>query len=91
VQVATGALDAAVARRGAQDWDIAAASVILTEAGVDFRDVCSGAVLLNREETRHGALAALSEASLQPLLHAALIRVYGCPGLQSSTAEVKAT
>ena len=29
VQVATGKLDAAVARRGAQDWDIAAAALIL--------------------------------------------------------------
>jgi myo-inositol-1(or 4)-monophosphatase len=91
VQVATGKLDAAVARRGAQDWDVAAAAVILSEAGIDFRDVCSGEVRLNREETRHGALAALSEASLQPLLHAALIRVYGCPEPQNSTAEVEAT
>jgi myo-inositol-1(or 4)-monophosphatase len=91
VQVASGALDAAVARRGAQDWDIAAAAVILGEAGIEFRDVCNGAVRFNRKETRHGALAALSEASLQPLLHAALIRVYGCPEPQRSTAGVKAT
>jgi myo-inositol-1(or 4)-monophosphatase len=91
VQVATGRLDAAIARRGAQDWDLAAAAVILSEAGIDFRDVCSGPLRFNRKDTRHGALAALSEAWLQPLVHAALIRVYGCPELQRSTAEVKAT
>ncbi len=91
VQVATGELDAAVARRGSQDWDIAAAAVILSEANIEFRDVCSGALCFNREETRHGALAALSEAWLQPLLHAALVRVYGCPEPQNRTAEVKAT
>ncbi len=65
--------------------------MILSEANIEFRDVCSGTLRFNREETRHGALAALSEAWLQPLLHAALVRVYGCPEPQNRTAEVKAT
>lgn len=91
VQVATGRLDGAVARRGAQDWDVAAATVILSEAGIDLSDVCKGALRFNRQETRHGALAALSEASLKPVLHAALVRVYGCPEPQGSFAEVVAT
>lgn len=90
VQVATGKLDAAVARRGSQDWDIAAAAVILQEAGVDFADVCMGALRFNRAETRHGALAALTEASLKPVLHAALVKVYGCPEPQDASLEVKA-
>jgi myo-inositol-1(or 4)-monophosphatase len=88
VQVATGKLDAAVTRRGSQDWDLAAAAVILSEAGIELSDVCMGALRFNGPETRHGALAALSEASLKPVLHAALIRVYGCPEPQGSTAEV---
>lgn len=79
VQVATGKLDAAVARRGAQDWDIAGAAVILAECGLEFEDVCMGALRFNRPEIRHGALAALGDASLKAPLHAALIRVYGCP------------
>jgi myo-inositol-1(or 4)-monophosphatase len=79
VQVATGKLDAAVARRGSQDWDLAGATIILAEAGVSFEDVCSGPLRFNAEEIRHGALAALSEHSLKPVLHAALIKVYGCP------------
>jgi myo-inositol-1(or 4)-monophosphatase len=90
VQVATGKLDAAVARRGSQDWDLAGAAAILTEAGVEFSDVCMGALRFNRAETRHGALAALGEVSLKPVLHAALIRVYGCPDAEGSEVEVKA-
>lgn len=80
VQVATGELDAAVARRGSQDWDIAAAALILDEAGIHFADVCTGFPRFNRRDVRHGALAALSDMSLKPLVHAALIKVYGCPG-----------
>ena len=79
IQVATGKLDAAVARRGSQDWDIAAAAVILSECGLDFADVCTGFPQFNRRDVRHGALAALSDMSLKPLVHAALITVYGCP------------
>jgi len=79
VQVATGKLDAAVARRGAQDWDIAGAAVILGECGLAFEDVCAGPLRFNRPEIRHGALAALGDASLKAPIHAALIRVYGCP------------
>lgn len=81
VQVATGMLDAAVARRGAQDWDIAGAAIILAEAGIPFEDVCLGPPRFNRADVRHGALAALSDISLKPLVHAALIRVYGCPDI----------
>ena len=79
VQVATGKLDAAVARRGAQDWDVAGAAAILAECGLPLEDVCIGALRFNRPEIRHGALAALGDASLRTPLHAALIRVYGCP------------
>ena len=80
VQVATGKVDAAVARRGAQDWDIAGAAVILSESGLDFADVCVGFPLFNKRDVRHGALAALGDMSLKPLVHAALLKVYGCPG-----------
>ena len=79
VQVATGRLDAAVARRGAQDWDIAGAAVILSEAGLDLADVCTGFPQFNKRDVRHGALAALADMSLKPLVHAALLKVYGCP------------
>lgn len=86
VQVATGKLDAAVARRGAQDWDIAGAAVILSEVGLDFTDVCAGPPQFNRRDVRHGALAALGDMSLKPLVHAALLKVYGCPQEGSDAA-----
>ena len=88
VQVATGKLDGAVARRGSQDWDIAAAAVILDESGIDFADVCAGFPHFNRRDVRHGALAALSDMSLKPLVHAALIKIYGCPAADADAALI---
>ncbi|VAW21150.1 hypothetical protein MNBD_ALPHA12-2074 [hydrothermal vent metagenome] len=79
VQVATGALDGALARRGARDWDISAAAIILAECGIALEDVCAGVPVFNRKNTRHGALAALADPSLKPLVHNALVNVYGCP------------
>ena len=87
VQVATGKLDAAVARRGSQDWDIAAAALIVREAGYDCADVCTGFPVFNKADVRHGALAALSDMSLKPLVHAALISVYGCPAAATEDTE----
>lgn len=87
VQVATGKLDAAVARRGSQDWDIAAAALILAESGIDFADVCTGFPQFNKRDVRHGALAALADMSLKPIVHAALITVYGCPSDADTTPE----
>lgn len=80
VQVATGKLDAVASRRGSQDWDIAAAALILSECGMHLADVCVGYPQFNRRDVRHGALAALADMSLKPLVHASLIKVYGCPG-----------
>lgn len=86
VQVATGDLDAAVARRGSQDWDIAGAAVILAESGMNFADVCVGFPHFNKRDVRHGALAALADMSLKPLIHAALLKVYGCPSEAEAAA-----
>jgi myo-inositol-1(or 4)-monophosphatase len=91
VQVATGKLDAAVARRGSHDWDIAAAAVILDEAGVDFADVCVEGLRFNKADVRHGALAASAELSLKPVLHDALRRVYGCPETTELPAGLERT
>jgi myo-inositol-1(or 4)-monophosphatase len=91
VQVATGKLDAAVARRGSQDWDIAAAALILKEAGHDLADVCTGFPVFNKKEVRHGALAALSDMSLKPLVHSALIKVYGCPAETAADTDFPET
>lgn len=79
LQVATGVLDVALARRGAQDWDIAASDVILAECGIHIQDVCTGRPTYNNEDVRHGALAAMRDLSLKANVHAALRTVYGCP------------
>lgn len=87
VQVAAGGLDAAVARRGAQDWDVAGADIILKEAGIDLVDVCSGLPRYNKPDTRHAALAATADASLITPLQEALRIVYGCPEEEGNTLE----
>lgn len=87
VQVAAGTLDAAVARRGAQDWDIAGADIILSEAGARLEDACSGTPLYNRADTRHAALAATGDASLLSPLCDALRIVYGCPQSHSDAEK----
>ena len=84
MQIATGKLDATVVRRGSRDWDLAGAAVILTECGIAFEDACAGAMRFNRADVRHGALAALGDMSLKPLVHAALLKVYGCPPTESA-------
>lgn len=91
VQVATGRLDAVASRRGSQDWDIAAATLILEECGMDIADVCAGFPRFNRRDVRHGALAALGDMSLKPHVHAALIKVYGCPAVEAGDAELPIT
>lgn len=87
VQVAAGRIDAGTARRGARDWDVAGAACILREAGLGVEDVCIGALRFNRPEIRHGALAAVGEPSLKAPLHAALVKVYGCPQPQEVDLE----
>lgn len=58
VQVVGGDLDAAVARPNAHDWDIAAAHLILEEAGASLIDVDGAVPSYNRASTRHGGLIA---------------------------------
>ena len=57
-QVACGAIDASLASTDAHDWDIAAADLILREAGGVLCDVEGGAPAYNAADPRHGVLAA---------------------------------
>ncbi|MFD1333126.1 inositol monophosphatase family protein [Methylopila musalis] len=68
VRVADGALHAALARPAAHDWDIAAAHVILHEAGAKLTDFDGVEPAYNRRSTRQGALVAAA-----PQRHAALL------------------
>jgi myo-inositol-1(or 4)-monophosphatase len=69
LRVADGEFDVALARKNAHDWDIAAADLILREAGGALTDFSGRAPLYNRAETIHPALAAGP-----PRLHDKLIR-----------------
>lgn len=57
-RVASGDLDAAFASEHAHDWDIAAADLILHEAGGVLSTLADGPLIYNRSDTRHGLLTA---------------------------------
>jgi myo-inositol-1(or 4)-monophosphatase len=56
--VASGALDAGFASENSHDWDIAAADLILQEAGGRLASLDGCAIVYNRADTRHGVLTA---------------------------------
>jgi myo-inositol-1(or 4)-monophosphatase len=56
--VASGELDAGFASENAHDWDIAAADLILHEAGGRLASLDGCAIIYNRSDTRHGLLTA---------------------------------
>ncbi len=66
-RVASGALDIAIASANAHDWDVAAADVILSEAGAHLTNAHGQTLRYNTNKTRHGALLACG-AHLAPAL-----------------------
>ena len=57
-RVAHGALDAAVASPGSHDWDLAAADLLVHEAGGLLTSLAGEAVIYNRIEPVHVPLVA---------------------------------
>ena len=72
--VAAGRLDIATAAPDARDWDLAAADLLVHEAGGTLRDAADGLVRYNRADPRHPALIAASERlvaeAIGPVAHA---------------------
>jgi myo-inositol-1(or 4)-monophosphatase len=66
--VACGRYDGYLTWRRTHDWDIAAAAMILTEAGALMTDPDGGTIRLNRPEPRHPGIVAAN-----PELHAAIL------------------
>ena len=56
--VADGTLDLAFARSGAHDWDLAAADLIVAEAGGTLETIDGGAIIYNRPDADHDSLIA---------------------------------
>ena len=67
-RVAHGALDAAIASPGSHDWDLAAADLLVHEAGGVMTDFNGQALRYNQPHTVHGALIAAG-----PPRHATLV------------------
>ncbi len=65
--VADGRIDAAAAREKAKDWDLAAADLILSEAGGRLTDYSGALARYNRTELAHPALIASGDR-LHPVL-----------------------
>jgi myo-inositol-1(or 4)-monophosphatase len=71
-QVARGACDAAFAGGNSHDWDLAAADLLVHEAGGALTPIAGGTLAYNRPVPRHGMLVAAGRAR-----HAALIELLG--------------
>ena len=78
-RVAQGVFDAAIAGGNSYDWDLAAADLLVHEAGGTLTPVGGGTVTYNRPVPRHGMLVATGRDR-----HAALIKLLGDGRLASS-------
>jgi myo-inositol-1(or 4)-monophosphatase len=72
VRVAQGACDAAFAGANSHDWDLAAADLLVHEAGGALTPVAGGTIAYNRPVPRHGMLIAAGRDR-----HTALIGLLG--------------
>ena len=59
--VAADRIDVAVAREGSRDWDLAAADLILQEAGGKLTDLAGRVLRYDRAETGHPSIVATTE------------------------------
>ena len=71
VLVADGSADASVSLTAKRDWDLAAADIILHEAGGRLTDIGGAALIYNRPVTLQASLVAAN-----PQLHAEITRLF---------------
>jgi myo-inositol-1(or 4)-monophosphatase len=70
VRIADGTIDAGLVSPDARDWDIAAADLVLSEAGGTLSGGTGQPVIYNRETPVHGMLVASSASLAAPLMSA---------------------
>ena len=75
--VSAGEVHLALARSSAKDWDLAAADLILQEAGGRLSDLSGGPCAYNCRDTRHGTLVASAADSHPAMLDLARRAVHG--------------
>lgn len=67
VVIAAGRIDVGTARGGPSDWDLAAADLVVQEAGGALTDVDGNVLTYNRPRTGHPALIAASTGLIGPV------------------------
>jgi myo-inositol-1(or 4)-monophosphatase len=67
---ARGAIDFAVAAENSHDWDIAAADILLEEAGARLIDASGERLRYNARQVHRGALLAAPDAAAPRLIEA---------------------
>lgn len=65
--VACGRVDVGAARGGPSDWDLAAADLLVQEAGGKLSDLSGQGLIYNRQKTRHPALVAAPQQLVEPV------------------------
>lgn len=68
--VADGRIDGTIVKRNSHDWDLAAADLILQQAGGKLAGLDAQSLAYNRMTVRHGVLCAASESALSGLITA---------------------
>jgi myo-inositol-1(or 4)-monophosphatase len=76
-RVSEGSLDAAIASRNSHDWDIAAADIVLSEAGAALQDASGKPLSYNRRSSRRDSLVAAPLALVGALAAALSAAVAG--------------
>jgi myo-inositol-1(or 4)-monophosphatase len=66
--VAAGRFDGLISRRACHDWDLAAAQLLIAQAGGRLTAADGGALVLNRPDPRHSGLAAAGNDRLHRAL-----------------------
>jgi myo-inositol-1(or 4)-monophosphatase len=66
--VAAGRFDGLISRRACHDWDLAAAQLLIAEAGGRLTAADAAALVLNRPEPRHSGFAAPGDDRLRRAL-----------------------
>lgn len=67
VDIAAGRHDLVISSPNARDWDIAAADLILEEAGVALEEVEDGEITYNRRSSKRGMLVAAPKALIEEI------------------------